>query len=281
MLARDAELIDAIVSHHGYDRTLMVTLTFRHWSALRLAPLRKGLANSFRWLQRHRQWKQRDCMQHARIIRALEVTSGEHGWHPHLHVLLLLAAPLSTLAMKSFDRMVSGLWREGVGSTMGLAYRPTREYGVDVSRCHKADYIAKLGLEVADAGQSKRARNVKGESFWQMRSNWLAQQVRRIDDPRALRIREYIEAMRGARIVTWSHGMREEAEALAPKEDLVERECATLHAEEWDAVRDRRTEDGRDARAAILRAAENAPPGEVDGAVRGLVDELLTHRPRC
>jgi hypothetical protein len=161
---------------------------------------------------------------------------------------------------------------------MGKAYRPTLASGVDVARCHQADYLTKLGLEVADAGQAKRARNVKGRSYWQLRSEWIAN-GKRTDDADAKRIREYLDGMLGAKIVTWGKGLRARAESLAPMPAPIERERATLHSEEFDAVRDLRTDDGRDARVAMLRVAELAEPGNVDTTVRAFVDELL-HRKR-
>jgi hypothetical protein len=141
-------------------------------------------------------------------------------------------------------------------------------------------YLTKLGLEVADAGQSKRARNVTGRSYWQLRSAWIAN-GKRVDDPDAARIQEYFRGMHGAKIVTWSKGQKKRAEALAAKPlDVVERERASLYAEEWDAVRNLTTEDGHDARTAILRVAESAEVGQVDQDVRAYVDELLRRQPR-
>jgi Replication protein len=267
LLARDAELVEALVKDHGYERTLMATLTVRHWRALALKPLRRGLANAFRRMLQHRDWRERDALVNVQIVRSLEVTDGPHGWHPHLHVLLLLEAELSDEARESLEALLARLWLASVERVMGRAYRPTLAHGLDLSPCHAADYITKLGLEVADAGQSKRARNVKGRTYWQLRTEWIAR-GRHCDDEDATRIREYLDGMLGAKIVTWGKGLKARAAALAPEPVIVERERATLLAEEFDAIRDMRSDDGCDARAALLRVAELADPGEVDRAVR-------------
>jgi hypothetical protein len=279
LLAQDAELVEALVRDHGYERTVMATFTVRHWSGLSLKPLRRGVADAFRRMVQHREWRNRDCLRHVELVRALEVTDGPNGWHPHLHVLLLLEAELTDEALASLEAMVAKLWRGTVERTMGRAYRPTLSRGVDISRCHRADYLAKLGLEVADAGQAKRARNVEGRTYWQLRSDWI-RAGRHTDDTDATRIRQYLAGMLGARVVTWGDGLKARAKRLAPKPTIIERERATLHAEEFDAVRDLQTDDGRDARVALLRVAELAPPGQVDQAVRAFVDELLARRPR-
>ena len=279
LLAEDAELVEALVKDHGYKRTVMVTFTVRHWPGLPLKPLRRGVADAFRGMLQHREWRKRDCLRHVQLVRALEVTDGPHGWHPHLHVLLLLEAELSDEALASLEAMVAKLWRTTVARTMGPAYRPTLSRGADVSRCYRADYLTKLGLEVADAGQSKRARNVKGRTYWQLRTDWIAN-GKHVHDQGATRIREYLAGMLGARVVTWGDGLKARAKRLAPKPAIIERERATLHAEEFDAVRDLRTDDGRDARAALLRVAELAEPGQVDQAVRAFIAMLLIRRPQ-
>jgi hypothetical protein len=278
LLARDAELVEALVRDHGYQRTVMATFTFRHWRGLPLRPLRRGLADAFRRLVQHREWRQRECLRNVSVVRSLEVTLGEHGWHPHLHVLLLLEARLNDEALASLEAMLARVWRGTVGRVMGAAYRPSLANGVDVSRCYEADYLTKLGLEVADAGQSKRARNVKGRTYWQLARGWIANGCN-VRDSDAESICEYLAHMLGAKVVTWGKGLKARAESLAPPLEIEERERATLHAEEWDAIRDKRTDDGRDARAALLRVAELAAPGCVDHDVRAFVGEMLTRAP--
>ncbi len=272
LLARDAELVNALVEAHGYDRTLMATFTVRHHRGMPLRAMRRGVANAFRRMLSHRDWRTRDALVHVQVVRALEVTDGASGWHPHLHVLLLLEAALSDEAKATLEALLSRLWQGCVVREMGAVHRPTLAHGVDLSRCNRADYLAKLGLELADAGQAKRARNVKGRTYWQLSREWIAR-GKHCDDAQAGRIREYIDGMHGAKVVTWGPGLKERAEALVPEPENPIREAATITRDEWDCIRDLQV-DGRDARTALLNVAELADEGQVDEAVRALVDEL-------
>lgn len=275
LLARDAELVTALVEDHGIERAALLTLTARHHAGVRLRPFRRGLANAFRKMRAHRQW--RDCpeLAGAEVVRSLEVTRGENGPHPHLHCILLLRERLDRKTRRKLERHVAHLWRTCVVLELGKAFRPNLRHGCDLAPISRADYIAKLGLEVADAGQAKRARNVEGRSYWQCVRDWIDAGA----DPSSelgTFIRDYIEDMRGAKIVTWSPGQKARAEALAPLTPLEEREPAFIMAEDWDHVRDATDHDGSDARAALLEAAELAMPGGVQAAV----DEVVTRLSR-
>jgi hypothetical protein len=84
-------------------------------------------------------------------------------------------------------------------------------------------------------------------------------------------------AMHGAVVVAWPRTgayTRKRVEAFCPERLPVTRESAAMHVEVFDAVRDRRI-DGRDARGVILRAAEAAPPGQLQEAIDALVAEIL------
>jgi hypothetical protein len=188
--------------------------------------------------------------------------------------LLLLSAALSPEACQGLETMLSRVWAGCAERVMGRGYRPSRKYGVDLEQCHRADYLAKLGLEIADAGQAKRSRNVKGRSYWQLARDWIAAGKDR-SNADAARILEYFEGMHGAKIVTWSRGMKRRAEELSPEVLAAERESAQVHSEAWDRLRDRQTETGVDARAALLTTAEQADPGHVQGAVDAFIDDLL------
>jgi len=276
---RDAELIEALVQVHGYQRTAMATFTIRHWQRCKIERLRKGLVLSFRRMMQHREWREHPALGKVDMVRALEVTlMGEHGPHPHLHVLLLLeAAEVGDAELAALQSFLAELWRDTVDRVMGRAFRPTLEHGVDVTRCRRADYLSKLGFEVTDAAHVKRSHNVTGKSYWQVVEEWDGQDV---DDPQALAIREYIEGMHGAKIVTWSRALKKRAEKILDKPKPEERERASLFPEEWDQFRNLCTDEGVDARAAVLTVAEHAPVGQVDAHVRAFVEKLLIARRR-
>jgi len=275
LLARDAELVQALVEDHGHERTLMLTLTLRHWKRLPLKPLRQGLVDSFRSMLAHREWRTCAELDDVQMVRALEVPFGEHGFHPHLHVLLLLGVTPTSAEVEALRSWVQGLWRDCVDRTMGRAFRPTLEHGAHLTWCHRGDYLTKLGLEIADAGQSKTGR---GRTYWQLARDWIARGCN-LDDPLTPTLREFLDGMHGAKIVTWAPGLKARAEGLFEEDPSPERERALVSAMRWDVVRNLRDADGRDVRALVLQAAERAQPGEVQSAVDAVVENALQRAP--
>ncbi len=106
--------------------------------------------------------------------------------------------------------------------------------------CAKADYIAKLGLEVtAPAGKSGRGSN---RSPFQVAADFAAD-----GDEADLAIWwMYSKGMFGAKMLTWTRGLRHAAGLNVKKtdEDIVEGESAEeltvsrIPGAEWDAFRD-------------------------------------------
>lgn len=89
-----AEEVRRVVELHGSDRCVMLTVTVRHGLGDDLRMLRRRLADAWRGMTRGAAWAR--CVAELGIvgsIRALEVTHGANGWHPHLHVVLLLRNP--------------------------------------------------------------------------------------------------------------------------------------------------------------------------------------------
>ena len=173
----------------------MLTVTVRHDAGLPLRALRKLVLGSWR------RTRQRGTIQRifkakvAGSIRAIEVTRGANGWHPHLHILVLtsewseseklsleraFAAAVSREADKanvSFGRVAP---RDGVG----LKWSSTRATERDLD---KSKYLAKLGWEMTGSGKGSpqwriaddATRDVAKECFW----------------------REYTDAMSGVRAI--------------------------------------------------------------------------------
>ena len=67
----------------------MITFTAPHDMGMKLKPLLSAIADGFRTVISGRAWiKLRKRLAIIGTIRAMEVTYGEHGWHPDLHVLV-------------------------------------------------------------------------------------------------------------------------------------------------------------------------------------------------
>lgn len=130
-------------------RWRMVTLTVRHHAGIPLAELLAGLRAAWR-RTRQRGTVQRAWRAHVRAsVRAVELTHGANGWHPHLHVLILTddwdEADQDALAVT---------WREMVVRELGERCAPDAAHGVLWSRTVRETYLAKLGLELTGAAKT-------------------------------------------------------------------------------------------------------------------------------
>jgi hypothetical protein len=206
------------------------------------------------------------------VVRAIEVTHGCNGWHPHIHAILLIRR-LTTAERDELRAWIAHRWRECVRRVVGAGGVPTLEDGCDLRECHRADYVAKLGLELtAPAGKVARLGN---RSPLAIATDFLSTG----DESDLILWQAYASGMRGARMLTWSHGLRIAAglrEVEKTDEEIVEGErgdetiVAVLEGSDWDDVRDRPT-----AKLALLIAAER---GGIE-AVRDALSRLLGTAP--
>lgn len=148
---RRQQIVDAVT--RGADvargrRWQMVTLTLRHHAGMRLDDLIRGAQAAWR-RTRQRGTVQRAWRANVRAtVRALELTHGRNGWHPHLHVLML-ASDWTT----DEQQALADTWAEMVVRELGEACRPDVAHGVLWSRGVSETYLAKLGLELTGAAK--------------------------------------------------------------------------------------------------------------------------------
>jgi hypothetical protein len=125
----------------------MVTLTAPHDLGMALAVLMTLIIKAFQYVIGGRKWVAvRDQLGIAGCIRALEVTHGLNGWHPHLHVLVYVNGQLDAAGRCAFELHFRDQWRKFVTRR---GYRPpSDQHGVKVERCYSgggaAEYIVKL-----------------------------------------------------------------------------------------------------------------------------------------
>lgn len=209
-VSRRAQLAHSIrhtceLHHVGYGtRPLLATLTVRH-SKGDSVDLVRGVRDCWRAFLQGKAWKGYRAKRQLDYIVATEVTHGENGWHPHMHTLLL---PRSA---QSFDDDVSDAdwwferWAGIVERKLGAAHVPSLAHGVDLRPIKVGDYLSKLGLEMADAADSK-------DSMTPLRML----QERKLD--------LYLQLCRArhkARDVTWSRSLKWLRLAEPPRPDPV------------------------------------------------------------
>lgn len=155
-------------------------------------------------------------------VRALEVTHGKNGFHPHFHALLFLDGRLSP---DQVNQIINPRW-QAVAQLAGLP-KPSTEHGCRVDGGEKAAaYIAKgsgWGLEAEmTKGHLKRG---KGDSRTPMD---LLRDHENGDKHAGALFNVYAKAFHGRRQLVWSKGLK----ALLAVVDLTDEEISESPDEE-------------------------------------------------
>jgi hypothetical protein len=245
--AARADEVRRAVEWHGGDGCVMLTLTVSHGLGDDLETLRRGIARSWQRLCSGKAWKTfRRHVGYVGSIRALEVTHGPHGYHPHLHVVLLVrdaSELMSGCAPARADEKpipwrewLTQRWQRAVLRHLGGNAVPSAERGAVLTPLHRADYLAKLGLELGHTLTKKGCS--QSRSMWQVVREF-ALETGDYDD--LLVWRRYVDAMKGARQLTWSRGLRAAASLgdERPDQDLAQETpgsvlLAEIEPYQWD-----------------------------------------------
>ncbi|HKI70007.1 MAG TPA: hypothetical protein VKA67_10490, partial [Verrucomicrobiae bacterium] len=90
-------------------------------------------------------------------VRAVEVTHGGNGWHPHAHVLLFLTRPLSELALNSLETAVSERWQKIVDRRYKRYASIERGAKLTFAGNNASGYITKIGRDWTAAHELAKA----------------------------------------------------------------------------------------------------------------------------
>lgn len=253
---RRVELVTAIEAAKAMGlQVLLMTATVPHGLGDDVNQILEAMMKAWRSTTDNRAGKEmRKLLGFVGTVRALEVTDGENGFHPHFHVLIF-AKPDFTVS--SFQTGFYPLWRDACVKA-GLP-APSEKHGLKVDDgSWAAKYASKWGLEdEITKGHLKTAKGLKGMTPWDMLREVLKNGCERSKG----RFMVYAHAFKGRRQLYWSNGLREllglskEAtdEELATMQEEKAVELAELTLEQWRAVLATRSE------AAILDMAEREP----------------------
>ncbi len=179
----------------------LVTLTVPHKSWQRARSLLLGVRAAARHFNSGRRAMKTVLERYGYIgqIRALEVTHGDNGWHPHLHVLVILDVPVDVSHLR---RLLAPLWRHAcIKSGLDM---PSDAHGVTVQDGSKAaKYVGKWGLshEMTKAHVKRGGRG--GRTPWQ-----LLELAAAGDLEAAALWAEFALAFKGARQLFWSRDLK-------------------------------------------------------------------------
>lgn len=214
---------------HG-GHVLFLTMTIPHDAGDRLDPVFSAVADGFRKVLGGSSWlrDRKDFGIHG-VIRSIEVTVGQNGWHPHLHAVLFVDRYLSDLELHTLQGLLHGRWassakRHGfapstVKQLHGFASHGTRLLRGDAGGEALGKYLAtitdetgrkrSLGNELArhDMKQGRRS----GRTPWQLLHDLKGLAGSDLDEQyeRDLALwHEYEKATKGRRAITWSRGLK-------------------------------------------------------------------------
>ncbi len=144
----------------------------------------------------------------AGSIRALEVTHGVNGWHPHAHTILFLQGsppPLQHMKLELFR-----LW-ESAAARAGFV-RELSSDAFDVQDASKVkNYVTKLGTEYQWSSEHElvKAHSKRGSSHSLTPFDMLRRYLEAPDDGQLLALfAEYAYTFHGKRQLVWSDGLK-------------------------------------------------------------------------
>lgn len=222
----------------------MAAFTVPHHAFQAARELRQVVAKSWQKVLAGKPWvKFKDRYGLVGVVRALEVTHGAAGWHPHLHCLFLVEKPLGLEATWSMGEKLFLRWRAkieaaGYGECTAAAWKFEKVMRPEAA----TDYVTKWGADSEIAKAHIKLAKGGGRSPWQLLESSAAG-----DRQAAVLFKEYAAAFFGARHLTWTRGLRERyglrgearaAELAAEHEPSVL--VGTLRAHHWRVIVRRR-----------------------------------------
>lgn len=211
---------------------LFVTLTLPHQAADKLAKTVELVSAGFRAINSGRAYK----IDHNDFgilghIRAFEVTHGDNGWHPHLHVILATTAATTRDGAAALEARWQARWDKwltsrgwpasvvGIGVRVDRVRRDAEATGAYLAKLQEGEKIDRsVGNEVAraDLKGGRRSSRVPFEILADFGSDGLASDLDLWQ--------EFQLATKGRSAIRWSQGLR--AILLPDEEELTDEEIA-------------------------------------------------------
>lgn len=257
-------------------RVLLLTLTVRHGLGDDVRDVLARMRAAWRRYTGDRQAKAvRAAAGLVGTIRALEVTYGDNGWHPHYHVLLFVRGDQTPEEMQ---RAWAPVWCK-ICVSCGLP-EPVQSVACTIQDGSRAaQYVSKWGLaEELALAHLKRARARAGRTPWDLLRAYAD------GDAQAGRLWvEYAAAFKGQRQLYWSNGLRallgvgtgHSDQELADAVDHDSIVLASLSDMQWRAV------VYTQSHCEILEMAETAPDRlqmALDSMVKLLNDKYMQYQ---
>lgn len=210
---RRAELKQASNAYRASGGHLtMLTLTFSHSKSDKLEDSLKALGQAtakFRTGKRYDQLRKE--LRLVGSIRALEITYGKNGWHPHIHLLNFHEREIEPWEREMYEERFYNLWSAACAK-YGLSC--SREHGAKLDDATEADqYIGKWGDLVEKRwgidSEMTKSHIKKGREEGLTPFDFLRIIVEDGDLEYAFQFKEYAAAMKGKTQLYWSRGLKQ------------------------------------------------------------------------
>ncbi|UOA34412.1 plasmid replication protein RepW (plasmid) [Sulfitobacter sp. DSM 110093] len=256
---------------------VMLTLTARHKRSMPLAEIQGKIASAEKRLKTTRHWKRLMKVATGGFAKAVEVTHGANGWHPHFHIILLLDCDSQPEAFEEVEELREAWLHELTCAGLDGTSKKAVEHSFDYCGAEEAgEYVSKWGAgeEMTLAG-SKVGRG-KGRTPWQLLRD------ARVAETDAERMKagalwwEFIQVMKGVHQLRQSPAFRQLVKEYEPPKvpeqpDPVETEVFSFG---------RKGDDGLwlFARHRRSRMQDKAEEGTVEDARQGVQEVMLDER---
>ncbi|MCY9758333.1 protein rep [Paenibacillus alvei] len=210
---RRAELKHASSSYRKAGGNLtMLTLTFSHSRSDKLDDSLKALGQA---VLKFRSGKRYDALRKEMglvgSVRAMEITYGKNGWHPHFHILNFHEIELDPWERLEYEERFYDLWS---AACMKFGLRCSKEHGLKLDDATEADqYIGKWGDLIEKQwgidSEMTKSHIKKGKEEGLTPFDFLRKIVEDGDLEYAMQYKEYAAAMKGKTQLKWSRGLKQ------------------------------------------------------------------------
>jgi len=228
--ARAEEISTGLVNHIGAGGgALLVTLTLPHSAADELRKTVALVSDGFRAINSGRAYgEDRDDYGILGHIRAFEVTHGQNGWHPHLHVIIALKRKASVDVAESLQARWQARWdrwltsrgwkssKVGIGVRVDRVRRDVAAVGAYIAKLQESGRSVGNEVSRSDLKSGREGSRVPFEILADFGSDGQA------DDLDLWH--EYQLATKGRSAIRWSKGLRELL--LGTEEEATDEEIA-------------------------------------------------------
>jgi hypothetical protein len=174
----------------------MLTLTARHHEWMELRQVLSAVLGSWTKLRARKEYRALRAMV-AGSIKALEITVGENGWHPHIHLLLFIEPGADPLEVDRCTTALFSPWRQLLRHSLGTSVTEAHAIDFRWMDASAAKYVSKIGFEVTHA-DSKSGRDIFG----------LLDEAMQGEAPSFFKCVEFFDVMKGRHSLDWSPGLR-------------------------------------------------------------------------